>query len=270
MLTLSKDNYYSQQANREYMSHSQYKDFLSCEAMALAKLKGEYEPPTSNEYLVGSYVHAWNEGTLEQFKAEHPEIVSSKGPTKGQLKADFQCADRMIETLANDPMCMFALEGQKEVIMTAEMFGAMWKIRIDTYTQEKHRIVDLKTTRNIRELVWSNKEWAKVSFIEAYGYMTQLAIYCEIERLVTGEKGWAEPLIVAVSKEDPPDKAVISLLDEPRFEQELYEIERNMSRILEVKNGIEKPHRCEGCAYCRSTKMVSSVMHYSELARKAG
>jgi hypothetical protein len=268
MLVLSKENYYSPQANREYMSHSQYKDFLFCEAMALAKLNGEYEPPTSDEYLVGSYVHSWNENALEQFKAEHPEIISSKGPTKGQLKAGFQCADRMIATLASDPMCMFALEGQKEVIMTAELFGAMWKIRMDTYNPERHRIVDLKTAKSIREMVWSAEQWAKVSFVEAYGYLTQLAIYCEVERRATGEKGWAEPLIVAVSKEDPPDKAIISLLDEPRFEQELEIIRDKMPRIIAVKGGEIAPRRCEKCAWCRSTKKLAKVMHYSEL--KAG
>jgi len=265
MLTLSKDNYYSPEANREYMSHSQYKDFLSCEAMALAKLNGEYTPPTSDEYLVGSYVHAWNEETLEQFKAKHPEIISSKGSTKGQLKADFKRADRMIETLANDPMCMFALEGQKEIILTAEMFGAIWKIRMDVYNPERHRIVDLKTAKSIRELVWSTEQWTKVSFVEAYGYLTQLSIYCEVERIATGHKGWAEPLIVAISKEDPPDKAIISLLDEPRFERELEVIQDKMPRIIAVKAGEIAPRRCEKCAWCRSTKKLTTVMHYSEL-----
>ena len=36
-------NYYSQNANKEYMSYSQFKDFLKCPACAMAKIKGEWE-----------------------------------------------------------------------------------------------------------------------------------------------------------------------------------------------------------------------------------
>ena len=46
--------------------------------------------------------------------------------------------------------------------------------------------------------------------------------------------------IVGVSKEDPPDKAVINI-DEGRMEVELEEIEQRMDRILQVKHGGEKP-----------------------------
>jgi len=76
---------------------------------------------------------------------------------------------------------------------------------------------------------------------------------------------WAEPYIVAVSKEDPPDKAVISLVDDIRFAKELDFIQVNMPHILAVKNGIEEPHRCDRCAYCRETKALKRVMHYSEI-----
>ena len=43
------------EANREYMSNSQYKNFLNCEAMAMASILGEYTRPTSNEFLAGSF-----------------------------------------------------------------------------------------------------------------------------------------------------------------------------------------------------------------------
>ena len=41
-MQLSSDNYYSRQADLEYMSVSQFKDFRTCEAGALAKIRGEY------------------------------------------------------------------------------------------------------------------------------------------------------------------------------------------------------------------------------------
>ena len=44
MKTLDSSNYYDQEANRDYFSVSQYKDFQKCPAMAMAKLRGEYQP----------------------------------------------------------------------------------------------------------------------------------------------------------------------------------------------------------------------------------
>ena len=261
---LTRENYYSPEMNQVYMSASLYSDFLACEAMAMAKLRGEYKPETTKECMIGSYIHAWNEGTLEHFRANTPEMFTKKG----EIRSEFKLADQMIQTLENDPFCMFALQGEKEVPMTAEMFGTVWKIKIDSYNRsdKARRIVDLKTTKSIYQLVWSNERWAKVSFVEAYNYLRQLAIYCEVERISTGHDSWAEPLIVAVSKETPPDKAIISLLDEARFATELRHIEENMPRILSVKRGEVEPVRCERCAYCRQNKRVRKVIHYSELA----
>jgi len=247
------------------MSHSQYLKWLECEARTMAAINRTWQEPPNDNMLVGSYVHAWNEGAIGEFKELNPDIISQKGPTKGELKANFQFANRMIATLESDPFCMFVLQGEKEVIMTGEFAGTPWKIRIDSYDRAKRRLVDLKTTRNIYELVWSNERWAKVSFIEAYHYLTQLAIYAEIERLNAGSEDYPEPLIVAISKEDPPDKAIISLNDPDRIEKELAEIERNMPRILAVKQGLEEPARCNHCPYCRSTKKLDKVIFYTEL-----
>lgn len=42
-MILTNENYYSQEANKAYMSVSQYKSFLECEACAMAQINGEYE-----------------------------------------------------------------------------------------------------------------------------------------------------------------------------------------------------------------------------------
>ena len=47
-MILTQENYYSKEANEEYLSVSQYKDFcgsvgrLGCEEQALAKISGDY------------------------------------------------------------------------------------------------------------------------------------------------------------------------------------------------------------------------------------
>lgn len=261
-MELNEQNYFSQEANREYMSNSQYKNFLNCEAMAMASILGEYTRPTSNEFLAGSFVHAWNESpkALEAFRANTPEMFNKNGT----MKAAFVFAETMIETLKNDAICSYMLEGEKEVIMTAEMFGAPWKIKIDTYKPDDS-IVDLKTTRSIWELQWDSFYKSKVSFIEMYRYFTQFAIYLEVERLAHERDFWLSPYIVAVSKETPPDKAVIDLTDDIRIKYELDQIEAHMPRIIAVKSGLVEPEYCGHCAYCRSVRQVTDIISYKDL-----
>lgn len=261
-LKIASEDYNSPESNLKYLSNGQYKDFMTCEAMAVAKMVGEWNPPPTIEMLVGSYVHAWNEGeeALKQFKASTPEMFNKNGT----MKAQFLFADQMIETLQDDELCMAFLRGQNEVIMTAEMFNTEWKIKIDTYHPDED-IVDLKTTRSIWEQVWSPKYNCKVSFIEAYEYFTQFAIYLEVERIYTGRSKWLAPFIVAVSKETPPDKAVIDLSDDGRINVELERIKVNMPHILDVKHGRVQPERCGRCAYCRSTNRVDRIISYRDL-----
>ncbi len=269
-MLLTAENYHSPEMNRKYMSVSQYKDFVpelgGCEAMAMASIRGEYKRPTSTDCLVGSYLHAWNEGreALAKFKADTPEMFKKNG----EPLAAFSFADQMIQTLESDPFCMYMLEGRKEVILTAELFGAPWKIKIDTY-KESEAIVDLKTTRSIWELQWSSFYNCKVSFIEIYQYFIQFAIYLEVERRAKNRESWLAPYIVAASKENPPDKAVIDLNDPARIKQELKEIEAKMPRILALKSGQAEPKRCGCCAYCRATNRVTDVISYKMLEREA-
>lgn len=258
MLTLTNQNYHSNEANREYMSNSQYKDFLTCESKAMAKLTG-WNEPTSDALMVGSYVHAALEGTLEEFKTEHPEIFKANGG----MYAEYVKADELVKMFRSDPFIMFVLQGQKEVIITADFAGTMWKIKIDSLNQEKGRFADIKTVRSIRDKIWDT-ERGYVSFVEAYKYDVQMAVYAEIEKRYSARETWLKPLIVAVSKEDVPDKEVIGF-DDNDIERELETIISNMPRILAVKNGHAEPERCEKCKYCRETKKLNGIIHYLDL-----
>ena len=267
MLKLTKENYYTAEADREYMSVSQYKNFVKCEAMAMARINGELRDEKSDALLLGSYVHSWSDGTMEQFKSENPELFSTRGATKGQLKATFQIGDLMIKTLENDKMAMFALQGDKEIIMTGELFGLPWKIRMDVYNPQFGRFADLKTVADLYKKQW-HEEYGYCSFVEAYGYITQMGVYSEIERQNRGGDKWLENYIVAVSKETPPNKEIITI-DHDSLTQELEKMEGKMKRIKLVKLGQLDPRRCEKCEYCRRTKQIRSVIHYSKLTAGA-
>ncbi|KKC50173.1 hypothetical protein VE23_25040 [Paenibacillus sp. D9] len=230
----------------------------------MAMMDGWKEPQT-DALLIGSYVHAYFEGpeAFEEFKANNPELISSRGPTKGELKTEFKKANNLIRAIESDPMCMFMLQGEKEVILTANFAGADWKIKIDCLNRDNNRFSDIKTTDSITKETW-DKKLGYVSFVESKGYLTQMSLYAEIERLDAGRDGWIEPIIVAVSKEDPPDKAVVGLKAYD-IERELDQIRENMPRILSVKSGSEAPNRCEKCRYCRETKQLTKITYYADL-----
>lgn len=248
-MILTNENYYSLEANREYMSVSQYKDFMKCEAMAMAVIRGEWKKPKTKALLVGSYVDAWFEGTLDEFKKENPEIFKKDG----HLKADYVQAEEIIDFIQRDPKFMEYMAGKKQVIMTAELFGTKWKIKIDSYHPGK-MIVDGKVMRTMERIMGR-------SFVEHWCYDFQMAIYSEVERRHTGSETNLETVLAVVTKQDPPDKEVI---DVPAWhrEKKLDEAEKSMPRVLAVKNGVEAPRRCGGCEYCRATKMIEKPIDF--------
>src|SRR4051794_34731704 len=101
-MKLNKDNYFSKEAGLFYMSNSQFKSLVpaygGCEAAGMAVINSEYEQPSKTAFLEGSLVHAWNEGpeALAEFKSNNPDLYSGRGPTAGQLKANFQHCNTMI------------------------------------------------------------------------------------------------------------------------------------------------------------------------------
>lgn len=251
-MILTNENYYTPEANREYMSVSQYKDFQKCEAMALATLRGEWERPKTTALLVGSYIDSWFEGTLKEFKENNPEIFKvSRGEL--QLKADFIQAEKIIKFLQKDPMFMRYMAGKKQVIITAELFGTKWKIKMDSYHPDK--IVDLKVMRSMERIMGK-------SFVEHWGYDLQMAIYSAVEG-----RDLATYLAV-VTKQDPPDKEIISIPRWRRLEL-LEDVKKNMPHILAVKSGEIPPMRCGVCEYCRATKMLTEPIDFEMVGLSA-
>ena len=242
-MTLTDKNYYSDQANRRYMSVSQYKEFRKCEAAALAQIRGEWKKPKTTALLVGSYVDAWFEGTLEPFREENPEIFKRDG----NLKSDFVQAEQVIERVRKDKLFMEYMSGEKQTIKTAKLFGVDWKIKIDSYHPER-MIVDLKVMRSMERIMGK-------SFVEHWGYDLQMAVYAAVE----GND--LETFLAVATKQDPIDIEVIEI---PKWRREelLAEIERDLPHIMAVKVGLKEPERCGVCEYCRATKKLTEPIDF--------
>ena len=241
-MILTNENYYSREANQIYMSVSQYKSFRRCEAAAMAELAGAWEQPKSTALLVGSYVDSWFEGTLDEFYDANPEIFKKDG----SLKSDYIQAAQIIARVKRDPMFMRYMGGKKQEIRTRELFGAPWKIKIDSLLPDK--IVDLKVMRSMERIMGK-------SFVEHWGYDLQMAIYAAVEGsdLAT--------YLAVVTKQTPADMEIISI---PKWRREelLEDVRRNMPHILDVKSGRVEPERCGVCEYCRATKRLTEPIDF--------
>lgn len=261
-MVLTAENYYSAEANREYMSASQYKDFAgtfgrpACEFCAMEKLNGRWEQKKTTAMMVGSYVDSYFEGTLDQFRRENPDIFTKSG----ELKANFRKAEEIIRRIERDDLFMKYMSGRKQVIMTGELFGTKWKIKMDSYL-DGIAITDLKVMASITKLEWV-RDIGYLDFVRYWGYDIQGAVYQEIVRQNTGET--LPFYIAAATKEEEPNIEIIGVTN--NFLQEaLSTVERHMPRILRVKNGEEAPDRCEMCDCCRSTKVLKAPISILDL-----
>lgn len=244
---LTKENY---KDNHYYLSYSRFSKFLDCEAAAFADYKTE---PTV-AFLVGSYVDAYFSNEMPEFQAAHPEMYNSR---TGELKKDFIKADEIIARIEQDPLLVHYMSGEKQTIMTGEIEGVPFKIKMDSYL-ENEAIVDLKIMKDFNK-VWSTAYKAYINFVEAYDYDIELAIFQEIVRQKTGGKTLPCYLVCA-TKENPPD---IGLFEVPQeaLDKALQTVKNNLPRYLQISQGKVAPHRCEKCAYCRSSKKAQLISY---------
>ena len=261
-MVLTADNYYSAEANRRYMSVSQFKDFngtygkIACEFEAMEKLAGRWKPEPSTALLVGSYVDSYVEGTLDDFKIRNAEIFTQKG----ELKAPYKKAEEIIARIERDKYFMKYLSGEKQTIMTAELFGCYWKIKMDSYLPGK-AIVDLKVMASITDLKWV-KDIGYLDFVRYWGYDLQGAIYQKIVEINTGKK--LPFFIAAVTKEVEPDIRIIQITQN-YLDEALTVIESNIRRVLSVKNGEVEPDRCDLCDCCKHNRVLKAPISIIDL-----
>lgn len=243
-MKLSDDTYYGKEASQAFFSVSQYKDFCNCEAMAMAKMRGEFEQKQTKAMLIGTLVDRWFEGTLDELRETCPNIFYCRN---GALRADFRKADEIIKRVRRDERFMQFMSGEKQKILTFEMFGAPWKMKMDSFVSEIC-VTDLKIVQNFKSLVY-------------WRYDIQGAAYIEGVRIALGQD---LPFYLAtVTKEVVPNFDIFQI-DRPTLDMALREIEGNMPRFIAVKSGLEEPHYCGVCDYCKSVKKAR-IRNYSEL-----
>ena len=242
-LELDQNNYYSPEANQQYFSVSQYKDFMQCEAMALAKIRGEYKPEMTRAMLTGSFVDAYFEGALDQFMKDHPAVFTRKQ----ELRSEFRKANEIIARIRSDELFMKFMSGEKQRIMTFDLFGVPWKMKMDSYLPGIC-ITDLKVVARFKSLPF-------------WRYDLQGAVYKAGVLMNTDE---LLPFYLAVATKERTIDLDIFQIPDSTIDMALSEIERNIQHYADVKQGLVPPVYCGKCDYCKSIK-AARIRNYNEL-----
>lgn len=247
-MTLTERNYFSPEANMTYWSVSQFKEFDKCEAAGLASARGEYVRDETDALLMGKYVDAYFSGESEEFFKQYGDVMYKRD---GSLYAKYERCNTMIDAVERQPKMLEFLEGEKQKIFTAELFGVPWKVKLDVLGSD--RIVDFKTIKDFAPVY--KEGFGRLSWVEYWGYDIQGAIYQKVVELNTGKR--LPFYLAAVTKETVSD---VGLFEIPRYmlDTALKVVEAKIDRFDLVKMGEIEANRCETCTFCKQTKVITA------------
>ena len=283
-MKLSNRNYYSKKADNLYMSVSQFKSFKKCEAMAFAELKGEYERPKSKALLLGNFVDEMLTGTKKsqvKFITENFENIFQKSsrylkiPERDRLDfvrseledlfkfenakpySEIVQALETIEKIKKQPIMMEHFKGKHQVIMTGEIAGVPFKIKMDNYKPNEF-ISDGKYMASLRS---PNLFEPMVKY---WGYDLQGAVYQEIVRQNTGKR---LPFFLDIATKESPSHLAVAQINQYDLDEALDTIKALAPRYYAIKKGEIEPTRCDeyDCNYCTETKIITAPIDSNHL-----
>ena len=243
------DKYYS---DTTMFTVSKYKKFNKCEN------DGLYGDNTANTVpiLIGSYVDRYVEGTLETWLLEHPELFLKTGNNKGQLKSEYRIAEDICHYIDENKILSQFLSGDKQVVMTGEISGIPWKIKIDSYSPHI-AINDLKVVREIRD-----NKGKYIDFIRPWGYDIQMSVYQEIVRQNTDEL--LPVFICACSKTNPIDSVIINIPQDV-LDNTLNYVKMTAPDYWEVYQGKREPIKCGVCPTCIKSNHETPIISLEDI-----
>lgn len=256
-MTLTQESYFSKEADIEYMSVSQWKLFNECEAKALATIQGQEDATFKEAFLEGQLFEELVSGDAKLFIAKHPEMISSRGATAGQLKSEYKAVLNAAEKFNNQNFFREIIDKcEKQTILIGEIEGIKVKCKLDLFDKETNSIYDIKCMKDFKEQ-WSKEEKTYKPWYYTYNYVLQLAVYRELVRQNFGEP--KEIGLIAATKESIPDidaKSFSSYL----LDLELETFKNKVKRYDDIKKGKIIPVKCNCCDYCKSVKEIKEFV----------
>lgn len=274
-MKLINKNYYGAKANKEFMSVSQFKDFQKCEAMAMAKLNGDYKQQKSNALLLGSFVDEMLTGTKksrikfivenrldifqkssklnkysdDEFKALLNDYFEDTFNADNKPYAEIVQALDTIERIKKQPLMVEHFKSKHQVIMTGEIAGVPFKIKMDNYKPNEF-ISDGKYMASLRS---PNLFEPMVKY---WGYDLQGAVYQEIVYQNTGKR---LPFYLDIATKEKPAHLAPAEINQYDLDEALEKVKAFAPRYQAIKNGEIEPERCDeyDCHYCTETKIIT-------------
>ena len=245
---LTDQNYYSPEANASYISTSQFKDFMSCPAMAVAKLAGDHVEPESEALKLGSYMDELLTGSGSHYIVERFDEIHTK---QGKRREAYEAAYQTHIKILNQPLMMHYLSGEHQTIMTGTIEGAPFKIKMDSYKPGEF-IADLKYMRSLRS---PNLFEPMISY---WHYDWQAAIYQEIVYQNAGER---LPFFFVIATKEKPPHLTVAQIQQYNIDAALDTVRKNLPRVMQIKNGSVEPERCEeyNCDFCTQTRILMEI-----------
>lgn len=253
-MQLTKENYFSKEADLKYMSVSQWKLFNECSAKAYATIHEMEDATFKSAFLEGHFFEELVAGDAKLFLAQHPEMISSRGATAGQLKSEFKIVLNAAEKFNNQKFFKDIINKcEKQVILTGKINDVEVKCCLDLFDKATNSIYDIKCMKDFKEQ-WSSADKRYIPWYYHWGYVMQLAVYREIVRQNFGEP--KEIGLLAATKETIPD------IQANAFRNDLLDLELDIfkSKIKyfnDIKNGKIEPVPCNTCDYCKSNKEIT-------------
>lgn len=242
----------------------------------MAELDGEYVNPKTPALLMGGLVDAHFAGETQKFRRENPELFRMDGT----LRNEFLRAEEIIRRIERDELAMMMLEGKRQEIVTAEIFGQPFKAKMDVVLDEQQvgrivdrfpgmdgllfaegALVDMKIMRDFKP-VYKDGE-GRQTFIEAWGQDRQMALYQESWRQKTGKR--LPCYILAATKEESPDIGLFEI-PQPLMDANMDILAHQIGRIAQVKSGSVDPDGCGQCAVCRAQRVLTAAGWPEEFA----
>ena len=271
-LKLTEETYHADYGRKKYMSYSQFKDFEKCPVMAMAKINGEYQEPSTEALLFGSWVDAHFSGTEEEFIEQNKDKLYS--PKTGKLYSAFNGVEKVINFIENytnedgQKILLRYWQGEHQVIMIGVIAGVPVKIKIDSYFPEK-AIIDGKCMKDLGNM-WVEIDGRNVlvDYIRGYDYPMEGALYQEIEHQNALEKNPSArrlPFVLnVVTKEEVPNADLV-LIDQDILDERLEYFKQKAPKYQRIKMGLEKPVGCGKCPVCISKKQIYAPKSYKQL-----
>ena len=246
----------------------------------MAELRGEFSPEYGRALLLGSYFDEMLTGTTKSqtaFIAENYKELFQKSSkvctamdkldtpldrkafVSDYLKdlfregnkpyADIMQANETLERFRKQPKMMHYISGKHQVIMTGEIEGVPFKIKMDSFDPNEY-ITDLKYMASLRS------PNLFTPMVEYWGYDIQAAVYQEIVRQNIGK---LLPFMFDVATKENPAHLALGEISQYNMDKALDTVKSLVPRYQKIKAGEIPPTRCEdyGCDYCTCTKIIT-------------